>query len=230
MTKSPIIPKSAFAFLQDLKDNNQRTWFETHKEEYLENSAALETFADGLLAGLNRHDVIETPSGKKSLYRFYRDIRFSKDKSPYKDYWGGHFTRAGKQRRGGYYYHFEPGNSRVTGAFWAPSTADLKLIREDIAFDDRPIKKVLNNKKFVGVFGALQGEQLKRVPNGFDADHPAADLLRHKQFLVIRRFTDKEVLSPGFLPLVTDTFRLMRPFLDYMSMVLGGNANGEVDG
>src|SRR5258708_7851754 len=99
-----IIPRSAFSFLKTLKDNNNRPWFEAHKDEYLENLAALENFTGGLLDSLNSHDVIDTPSGKKSLYRFYRDVRFSKDKSPYKTYWGGHFTRSGSLRRGGYYF------------------------------------------------------------------------------------------------------------------------------
>jgi uncharacterized protein (TIGR02453 family) len=223
----PVIPKSAFAFLKTLKDNNDRSWFEANKDLYLENLPALETFADGLLAALNKHDLIETPSGKKSLWRIYRDVRFSKDKSPYKTHWGGHFTRAGRTRRGGYYYHLEPGNSRITGAFWSPSAPDLKLIRDDIAFDDKPLKKILNSKKFKATFGELKGEQLKRVPNGYDPNHPAADLLRHKQFLLVKTFTDKEVLSPSFLKQAADAFHQMRPFLDHMSEILSSNANGE---
>jgi uncharacterized protein (TIGR02453 family) len=227
MTSSQTIPRSAFSFLKDLKANNNRPWFEAHKDDYIQNLAALETFADELLASLNGHDLIETPSGKKSLYRIYRDVRFSKDKSLYKTNWGGHFRRSGRQRRGGYYYHFEPGNSKVVGAFWAPSAPDLRLIREDIAFDDRPLRKILKAKKFVETFGSLQGEQLKRVPAGFDPAHPAADLLRYKQFLLIKSFSDKEVLSPAFPSLAADTFLRMRPFLDHMSMILSTDANGE---
>ncbi|HVU94062.1 MAG TPA: DUF2461 domain-containing protein [Puia sp.] len=228
MPNTVTIPRSAFSFLKSLKANNNRPWFEAHKEEYLGNLAVLEAFADGLLAGLNTHDRLETPSGKKSLYRIYRDVRFSKDKSPYKIYWGGHFTRAGRQRRGGYYYHFEPGNSRITGAFWGPSAPDLRLIREDIAFDDRPLRKIITAKKFVDAFGTLQGEQLQRVPAGFDPAHPAADLLRYKQYLVIKTFTDKEVHSPDFLQQATEAFHRMRPFLDHMSMILCTDANGEI--
>lgn len=227
MKNSPAIPRSAFSFLKALEANNNRPWFETHKDEYLDNLAAIESFTDGLLAALSTHDRIETPSGKKSLYRFYRDVRFSKDKSPYKIYWGGHFTRAGRQRRGGYYYHFEPGNSRLTGAFWGPSAPDLRLIREDIAFDDRPLRKIITAKKFVDTFGTLQGEQLKRTPPGFDPAHPAADLLRYKQFLLIKTFSDKEVLSPNFLQQASDAYLHMRPFLDHMSTILSTDANGE---
>ena len=227
MANPPSIPRSAFTFLKDLKANNNRPWFEAHKARYQENLAALESFADALLTSLNHHDRLETPSGKQSLYRFYRDIRFSKDKSPYKSYWGGHFTRSGRDRRGGYYFRFEPGDSRITGGFWGPNATDLRLIREDIAFDDQPLRKLLKAKKFTDAFGSLQGEQLKRVPYGFDPQHPAADLLRHKQFLLIKRFTDKEVHSPDFLSRVADAFVRMRPFFDYMSMILSTDANGE---
>lgn len=228
MKNAPVISRAAFDFLKELKANNNKPWFDANKDRYLENLPALEKFADALLASLSRHDLLETPSGKKSLYRIYRDTRFSKDKSPYKSNWGGHFRRSGRDRRGGYYYHFEPGgNSVVVGGFWGPSAPDLKLIRDEIAFDDKQIKKILNAKKFVETFGALKGEQLKRVPNGFPVDHPAAGLLKHKQFLLIRSFTDKEVLSPDFVTKVSDTFKNMRPFFDYMSMVLSADPNGE---
>jgi uncharacterized protein (TIGR02453 family) len=223
-----MIPRSAFTFLKTLKANNNRPWFEAHKDEYLENLAAVEAFTNDLLDSLNSHDVIETPSGKKSLYRIYRDVRFSKDKSPYKTYWGGHFTRSGRHRRGGYYFHLEPGNnSRLTGAFWGPSSPDLKLIRDDIAFDDGPLRKILETKKFIETFGTLQGEQLKRVPPGFDPAHPAADLLRHKQFLLRKTFTDKEVHSPDFGKQAAEAYRRMRPFLDHMSIILSTDANGQ---
>jgi uncharacterized protein (TIGR02453 family) len=226
MKNSRPIPRSAFSFLRSLKANNNRTWFETHKDEYLDNLAALTAFADGLLAGLNAHDLIETPSGRKSLYRIYRDVRFSKDKAPYKTNWGGHFTRAGRERRGGYYYHLEPGNSQLIGAFWGPSAPDLRLIRDDIAFDDGPLRKIITSKKFIEAFGSLRGDQLKRVPAGFDPSHPAADLLRYRQFLLIKTFTDKEVLGPDFCHQASDAFHRMRPFLDHMSLVLSTDANG----
>lgn len=184
---------------------------------------------DYLLQQLNLHDVIETVSGKKSLYRPYRDIRFSNDKTPFKTYWGGSFKRAGRHRRGGYYYHFEKGNSFVAAAFWGPSAADLKLIRTDIAFDAEPLRQIINSKQFVANFGSLQGEQLKTAPKGFDVTHPDIDLLRFKQFLLARRFNDAELLSNNFADLANEAFLEMRPFLDYMSSVLSGDANGTID-
>ncbi|MEO7215496.1 DUF2461 domain-containing protein [Mucilaginibacter sp.] len=227
---SATIPSTAFDFLEKLRRYNDRNWFTANKTHYQQQATYITAFADSLLKALNKHDVIETPSGAKSLYRIYRDVRFSKDKTPFSTYWGGRFKRAGKQRRGGYYYHLEPGDkSFVLCGFWGPSTPDLKLIREDIAFDPSPFRKIVNHRKFVSNFGQLQGEQLKTSPKGYDPTHAAIDLLRYKQFLVMRRFTDKEVLSGNFLQLADQAFQGMRPFLDYMSELLSVDANGFPD-
>jgi uncharacterized protein (TIGR02453 family) len=220
------IPKSSFDFLDRLKNNNNRDWFNNHKEEFVIEQSYIEKFADALLEYLNSHDVIETPSGKKSLYRIYRDIRFSKEKTPYKTHWSGSFKRAGKNRRGGFYFHIEEGNSFIAGGFWDPSPEDLKKIRDDFAFDDKPIRKILKSKSFVSTFGKLEGEQLKKTPKGFDSESSAIDLLRYKQFLLIRNFTDKEVLNKSFLKEANQTFKNMRPFFDYMSEILFTNVNG----
>lgn len=221
------IPASAFDFLDQLRENNDRGWFAANKTVYQHEFAQIAAFADNLLHQLNRHDVIETASGGKSMYRIYRDIRFSKDKTPFNTYWGGRFRRAGKQRRGGYYYHFEPGNkSFVLAGFWGPNAQDLKLIRDDIAFDPAPLRSILTDNTFISSFGALQGEQLKTSPKGYERGHEAIDLLRYKQFLVRRQFSDREVLSADFLSLANQSFKNMRPFLDYMSEVLTTDMNG----
>lgn len=225
MAKVQLLP-SSFDFLKLLKENNQRDWFADHKASYQKELVQIESFAEALLAELNQHDVIETPSGKKSLYRIYRDTRFSTDKTPYKTHWSGSFKRATKYRRGGYYFHIEPGNSLIAGGFWGPTSDDLKRIREDIAFDDAPLRKILADPTFIATFGELRGEQLKTTPKGFEAEHPAIDLLRYKQFLLVRRFTDKEVLSEDFLKGASTTYRNMRPFFDYMSEVLSTDSDG----
>jgi uncharacterized protein (TIGR02453 family) len=113
---------SNFEFLKLLKKNNNREWFAANKELFVKEQEQIIKFADALLLKMNKHDVIETASGKKSLYRIYRDTRFSKDKTPYKNNWAGGFKRATKQRRGGYYFHIEPGNSIAAGGFFAPET------------------------------------------------------------------------------------------------------------
>ncbi|KAA5534605.1 DUF2461 domain-containing protein [Taibaiella lutea] len=220
------IPASSFEFLQLLKQNNNREWFNEHKEMFIKQQSFIEAFADSLLAEMNVHDLIETASGKKSLHRIYRDTRFSNDKTPYKTNWSGSFRRATKQRRGGYYFHIEQGNSYVTGGFHGPNADDLKRIREDIGYDAQPLRKILKSKSFITTFGALQGEQLKTSPKGFDTNNDGIDLLRYKQFILIRRFTDEEVLSNSFLKEVNQTYKNMRPFFDYMSDALSTDTNG----
>jgi len=226
--ESGIRPAS-LQFLGRLKKNNNREWFNANKDQYLEELRGIELFADDLLTGLNRHDLIETPSGKDSLHRIYRDTRFSSDKTPYKTRWHGSFRRATKYRRGGYHFNIEQGNSFIAGGFWAPVTADLRRIREDIVFDPAPLKRILKSRAFVSLFGELKGEQLKTAPKGFDAGHEAIDLLRYKQFLLIRPFSDKEVLDKSFAKAAGLTFKGMRPFFDYMSEVLAGDGNGTIE-
>lgn len=221
------ISKDNLTFLSQLKKNNNRDWFTAHKEEYQKQHENIISFADDLLSKLNEHDVIETLNGKKSLFRIYRDVRFSKDKSPYKTHWAGGFKRATKERRGGYYFQIAPDNNTfIAGGFWAPNKEDLLRIREEIAIDDEELREILADKNFVKTFGQLDGEQLKSAPKGFDKDHKAIDLLRFKQYIFSKNFSDEEVLSPDFANKVNETFKVMRPFFDYMSDVLTTDANG----
>ncbi len=222
-----MIYPSTLSFLSLLKQNNNREWFGTHKEEFLVEQAHVIAFADKVLDNLNRHDVIETPSGRRSIYRIYRDIRFSKDKTPFQTYWGGGFKRASRYRRGGYYFHLEQGNSLLAGGFWGPNPADLKRIRADFELDPAPFRSMITHSDFISNFGELKGEKLKTAPRGYYVDHPSIDLLTYKQFLVIKKFTDEEVLSENFVEQVDQTYRAMRPFFDYMSELLSTDKNGE---
>lgn len=224
--KSVLIPASAIQFVKLLGANNNRDWFNAHKDRYLEELASVEAFADALLYEMNKHDVIGKESGKRTLHRIYRDTRFSKDKTPYKNHWSASLDRATALRRGSYYWHIEPGASFVGGGFWGPNTEDLLRIRQEISADPAPLRRIIQNKTFIKLFGTLSGDEVKTTPRGFDAADPAIDLIRHKSFVVRRRFTDKEVLSPTFLKEVNSTFKAMRPFLDYMTEVLTTDANG----
>jgi len=221
-----VLTKANLQFLKDLKANNNRDWFNTNKNEYLKQHQNTIDFADELLHLLNKHDNIETPTGKKSLFRIYRDVRFSKDKSPYKTNWAGGFKRATQHLRGGYYFHIEAETAFVGGGFWAPNKDDLQRIREDIAADASELRSIINSKSFKDTFGKLEGEQLKTAPKGFDKEHPDIDLLRYKQFIISKKFTKKEVLSKDFAKMVNDTFKAMRPFFDYMSESVTTDSNG----
>lgn len=220
------IEKSNIKFLKDLKSNNDRDWFAENKPVYEAHQASLVAFADELLEGLNGHDKIETPTGKKSVMRVYRDVRFSKDKSPYKTYTGMGFKRATNLLRGGYYLHIEPGKSFVGGGFWGPNKDDLLKIRKGIETDEAEFRKLFESKEFKSVFGEMLGDQLKTCPKGFDKESSAVDLLRYKQFLVMKEFTDAEVTAPGFVKEANKVFESMRPFLDLMSYILTTDENG----
>ncbi len=220
------IDKTSLDFLKTLSKNNDRDWFNAHKDKYLQARENMIKFADALLIEMSMHDKIETTSGKKSLFRIYRDIRFSNDKTPYSCRWSGGFQRATKKLRGGYYFHIEPGKSFLAGGFWGPEPADLKRIRQDISLNHKEWKKMLANKSLKAAFNGMEGEQISSAPKGYSKDDPAIELLRYKQFIFRHSLTDKEVLSPDFVKQVSDTFKKMRPFLDYMSDVLTTDANG----
>lgn len=220
------IPASTLSFLEDLKLNNNRPWFNEHKERYQQEHAYMVDFAETLIDRMSQYDLLEPMSGKKSLFRIYRDTRFSKDKTPYKSHFSGTLKRASKLRRGGYYYHIQPGSSFLAGGFWGPNSADLQRIREEIAADAQPLREIIAAADFQKTFGTLKGDKVKTAPKGYSKDHPNIDLIRHKQFIVTREFSDKAVMAPDFLDQVVDTFRAMRPFFDYMSEVLTTDSNG----
>ena len=224
MTK---IQSSAIHFLKELGTNNNREWFTENKKRYQEEHEKMISFADDLLEKMRTHDEIETATGKKSLHRIYRDVRFSKDKIPYKTNWSGSFKRATSKLRGGYYFHIEEGNSFVGGGFWGPSPDDLKLLRQQITYDESAVRKVIGNRSFKDTFGELLGTQLKTAPKGFPKDHSAIDLLRYKQFILKHDFTDEEVLADNFADKVSDVFHEMRPLFDLFSNFLTTDLNGE---
>ena len=220
------IEKSTTNFLSRLSKNNNREWFNKHKEQYLtayENTIA---FADALLMEMRKHDNIETLSGKDSLMRIYRDTRFSKDKTPYKTYFGGGFKRATKKLRGGYYFQIGPGKTLAAGGFFSPSPQDLLRIRKDIDLNFRDWEKMLANKSIVKTFKELKGEKIATAPKGFSRDNPAIELLNHKQFYFERKFSDQEVLDVNFLKELNQTFKNLRSYFDYMSDVLTTDLNG----
>lgn len=221
------IQVSSIKFMKALAANNNREWFASNKDAYVTAQENMIDFADELLILMKKHDGIENESGKKSLYRIYNDVRFSKDKSPYNPRFAFSFSRATKFRRGGYYLNFKPGNSYLACGFFAPNPADLLRIRKDIEFNSKDWRKILNLKSIRNNFGDLRGEQVPTVPRGFSKDHVALNLLRHKQFILRHDFKDKEVIAPDFAKKVSATFKSVRPFFDYMSMVLTTDLNGE---
>lgn len=221
------ISKDTFRFLSNLKENNNREWFTEHKPTYEKSRQDVIQLGDFLVSEMNKHDQIETLDGKKSVFRIYKDVRFSKDKSPYKSNFSGYLRRATALLRGGYYYHLEPGNSYVAGGFFSPSSDDLKHIRSHVDSDDSILREVLKSSEFISHFGELLGNKVKSAPRGYAKDHPSIDILRYKSFYVEKHFTDKEVHALDFGQQVIDTFVQFRPFFDAMSEILTTDLNGE---
>lgn len=221
------IHRGTFQFLQDLAANNNREWFNENKSKYFRAQENAIEFVDHLIALMNQHDDLETPSGKKALYRIYNDVRFSNDKTPYNPRFAGHLKRRKPLHRGGYYFWIKPGESRVGCGFTYPNPEDLLRIRQDIDVNYKLWKRLLNSKGIVAHFGEMLGEQVKTAPKGFSKDHPAINLLRYKQYWFERPFSNKEVLSDNFSREINKVYKSIRPFFDYMSDVLTTDLNGE---
>lgn len=216
--------KKVFEFLRQVEQNNNREWFVQNKSWYEEIVKQNKSFFNHIYIELQKYDSLQDIH----IYRIYRDVRFSKDKSPYKTNFGAGYSRTKPLLRGGYYIHLEPGNSFVGGGFWAPNNQDLLRIRKEFEMDTSEINKITSDKTFINYFGKLKGEDaVKIAPKGFDKNHPAIELIKKKQYVVMRSFSDKEVFSDTFSQEVIQTFLAMRPFFDYMSEVLTTDLNGE---
>lgn len=219
----PTIQSSAFEFLLDLKKNNNRDWMQEHKKRYLANEKELKAFYAMITERLNEKDEIE----KNKVFRINRDVRFSKDKTPYNVHRSSSFSRAGAHRRGGYYLRLEPGNSLMAGGFFSPESSDLLRIRKEFEMDDQEIRDILKQPDFRKAFGGFNTEyQVKTAPKGFDKKHSAIDLIKNKSFFVQHSFSDKEVFASDFLDTLLYHYELLRPFFDYMSDVLTTDLNG----
>lgn len=222
---SDTIPKEVFTFLKQLEKNNNRDWFNEHKSEFKSIELKVKGFYDHVLENLRTHDDID----KLKVFRIYRDVRFSKNKLPYKTHFGGSFHRTKPHLRGGYYLHIQPNNeSFLATGFWEPNKEDLLRIRKEFEMDDKEIRSILGDKAFKNVWGGFVGDEVKTAPKGFDKEHPAIDLIKKKQFIFVKKYTDKDVLDSGFLKEIDRSFKAVRPYFDYMSDVLTTNLNGEL--
>ncbi|WP_242087085.1 DUF2461 domain-containing protein [Aestuariivivens sediminis] len=217
------VPKSALDFFKKLEKNNNRDWFNENKKEFKAIEAQVKEVYNAVLANLNKHDDID----KLKMFRIYRDVRFSKNKLPYKTHFGGSFHRTKPKLRGGYYLHIQPNNeSFIATGFWEPAPADLLRIRKEFEMDDDVIREIINEKTFKSVWGGLVGDEVKTAPKGFDRDHKAIDLIKKKQYIFIKTFADNQVLDNNFINEVDYAFKAIRPYFDYMSDVLTTDLNG----
>jgi uncharacterized protein (TIGR02453 family) len=207
-------------FLTDLRKHNDRVWFEKNKPRYLQ---AKQDFEDLVAAVLKEFTKFDDKMGgldpKKLPFRIYRDVRFSKDKSPYKINMGAGFSPNGKLvQEPGYYLHLEPGNkSFIAGGIYMPDAGNLAKLRQEIDYNADKLKKILDRGPFKKLFkGFDEFDKLKTMPKGYLKDHPHIELLKLKSFIVSRRFTDKEVSDKKFVKTVASNAKIIKPLIDFI--------------
>lgn len=214
--------KNILNFLKDLKNNNNRDWFQTNKPVYDEVKKQFEEFVNILILKIKEFDTkVDVNSAKECTFRIYRDVRFSKTKEPYKTNMGAYIAKGGRKSEfAGYYIHLEPGGSFAGGGVYCPQPKVLKLVRDDIYNDVSTIKGILDDPAFKKVFPDMYGEKLKTAPRGFPKDFPDIDLLNYKSFTVVKSLTDKEIMSACFFDDLIEIFKIQKPFNDYLNGVI----------
>ena len=218
-----VLSNSIFSFFKKLKLNNNREWFLENKSVFKSHESQVKIFGEELKNRLNKFDNID----RFKVFRIYRDIRFSKDKTPFKTHFGLTWHRIKPQYRGGYYLHLCPGNNFLACGFWDPNPNDLKRIRQELIFDAQDFKELINTTSFRSNWGELKGSELKTAPRGVDKNHPDIKLIRKKQFIFSINYSNKEVCEKNFIDRLEESIKKVRPFVDYMSELLTTDENGE---
>ena len=215
-------PKDFFVFFRELKANNERTWFEANKQRFRDSvqapmSAFIEAMAPGL-AKISKHFSADPRPNGGSMFRIYRDVRFSKDKRPYKEHAACHFRHAlGKDVHApGYYMHFADDEVFFGGGLWMPPPDALAKVREAIAAKSSGWKRVQENAAFRNHFDGVQGDSLTRPPRGFDPDHPFIADIKRKSFYAMRKASPKLATSPALVDEVAGTFAALAPLMKFL--------------
>lgn len=206
-------------FLSNLKENNNRDWFQEHKKDYEEAKAAMLGLIQKLIDEISVFDSsVGSLDPKQCLFRIYRDVRFSKNKEPYKTNMGGFLVMGGrKSGNAGYYLHLEPGNSFVGGGIHRPEPKQLKAIRDEIAYSGGELVSIIESKKFKRYFSKIEGESLVRPPKGFDQDSEYLDLLKMKSFTVFKPLENSILLKEDFVENIVSVFKAMVPFNGFLN-------------
>lgn len=209
-------------FLRQLKVNNNREWFNENKTDYEEARKQFEIFVISLIKEISLFEKnISGLGAKKTIFRIYRDVRFSKDKTPYKTAFGSYIAPGGRKSiLAGYYVHIEPGASFLAGGMHSPPSENLAKIRQEILYNIDEYKSIINNKSFINNFETVKGEKLKRPPKGFPADFPDIELLKNKDYIVIHNISDELILKDSFLNYSNKLFEKMKPLNDFLNRAL----------
>lgn len=222
-----MLQPSTLQFLKELKKNNNKEWFDKNRKKYEAAKADFAQLAEKVIAQLSKTDkTIAHLKPKDCLFRINRDIRFSKDKSPYKTNFGMSIAKKGKKGiSAGYYLHCEPGHSFIGGGLWMPMSPDLNKVRQEIDYCWDEFKKILIYKKFKSTFGELkkdEGMALSRPPKGYNDDNPAIEYLKLKHFIATKPLTDKDFQNKDLAKNVVNTFQTLQPLLDFINRAIEG--------
>lgn len=218
-----MLNSSVFSFLKELKENNNRAWFQEHKKLHDDARRHVNDLSDKLFEKLKTTHNLD----QNKVFRIFRDVRFSKDKTPYKTHFGLAFHRQKPKYRGGYYLHIEPEGSFLGIGFWEPNKDDLFRIRKEIEMYPEEFEAVVTEKRLVQNFGVLQGDQLKKSPKGFDPEHAGIKYLRYKQLVFMQKIGDQQLMDGSFSDWMEHQFEVIKPYLNYMSEILTTDLNGE---
>ena len=222
-----MLQNSTIKFLKDLSKNNNKPWFDANRKQY-ENAKS--DFAGFIQTIIDKHgkkdESIAHLKAKDCMFRINRDVRFSKDKSPYKNNMGAYINKGGKKSLfGGYYFHCQPGQSFVGGGLWMPMPPELAKVRQEIDYNLDAFKKIISSKKYKAVYNDLSRDAeyiLSRVPKGYEADNPAAEYLKLKSFVTMIPLKDAELNSKDLTKKVLSAFEALQPLLEFLNQSIEG--------
>lgn len=218
-----MLKNSTIKFLKDLKKNNNKAWFDKNRKVYEEAKADFAAFIQQVIDLHGKKDEsIHTLVAKDCMFRINRDIRFSKDKSPYKTNFGASINKGGKKamNTAGYYFHLEPGACFIGGGLYAPMPEELRKVRQEIDYNFAEFKKIIGSKKFKSVYGDLDKSAeylLSRVPKGYEADNPAAEYLRMKSFIAIINISDADLTSKELVKKTAAAYAALQPVIEFIN-------------
>jgi len=220
-----MLQQTTVLFLKNLKKNNKKEWFDINRVKYESAKKDVENLSAEIIKRLSTIDEsIAHLQPKDCMFRINRDVRFSKDKSPYKTNMGVYFSKGGKKgNTAGYYFHLEPGNSFIAGGLWMPLPVDLKKVRQEIDYNWDEFNKIINSRKFKTAFGELDRSSeyvLSRPPKGYDENNPAIGFLKMKSFIASVKITDTDLATKDLVKKIVMQFESLKPLIDFMNRAI----------
>jgi len=217
-----ILDKVVFDFLKQLAVNNSKEWFHANKPLYQEAKIAFEKYVQYLIGRTSEIDrSVKNLNAKDCVFRIFRDIRFAKDKTPYKNNFGAYIVEGGRKSVfAGYYFHIEPDNSFIGGGIYCPQPEQLLAVRKQILSNSKTFKSIINNSEFKKVFPEIYGEKLKSAPRGFDKNFDDIELLRYKSYTFVKNTSDKDISSKNLSDNIIKVFGTLKPVNDYLNKAI----------